>query len=107
MKSREDLVQQLRAPEDWIIDDGSNRWLIAMEKGELRCDVTVPKDCFEWFVSVKRLGSEEELWSDWDEYYGAPKDQLEAQIAKGIADFLTRARHADFNEPIRMHEDLA
>ena len=89
MNSRPAFFDTLRHRSDLTVDEEANRWLIRISKGSLTCEVVVSKKVFEWFVSVKRSGLEEELWSDWEDYYGSSPDQLEEQMVKGVAGLLS------------------
>ena len=103
------VIEKLKMRSDVSVEVSKTAWLIRIAKAEdIVCEVTVPIDwCFEWFVSVRRKGQKEEVWSDRMEHYGAPDDRLDAEMANDLLAFIDRAIQSDVGTPIYLCEERA
>ena len=103
------VIEKLKMRSDISVEVGKTAWLIRIAKPEnIVCEVTVPIDwCFEWFVSVRRNGQKEEVWSDWMEHYGAPDERLDAEMADDLLSFIDRAVQSNVSTPINLCEERA
>jgi hypothetical protein len=88
------------------VEDQADAWLVRVPKlGGLVCEITVPRERFEWFASVKRLPGNEEVWSDWMDHYDMPEEDLAAEMAECIAQFVERVLGGELRLPLRIYEE--
>ena len=104
MSKVSELIDSLRGRTDLVVQEERAAWriLVPRSHGHL-CSITVPHECFEWFVDVQADGRA--LWSDWMEHYGSPPAQLDAERATCLAAFLERATDLDLELPSKIHAE--
>ena len=99
------LVEELRGVTGLSVEDGETAWLIRIPKGEnLMCEVTVPRERFEWFAAVKRRGEKKDEWSDWMDHYGSADVQLDSEMAESIRAFVERVLRSEIRLPLSIYE---
>jgi hypothetical protein len=102
------LIDRLRSRSDLTVDDRTDAWLIRIAKEPpLICEVTIPRDRFEWFAEVRSVTEQKEVWSDWMDHYGAAKDNLDDEMARCIADFVERVLRHGLRVPLHIYEARA
>jgi hypothetical protein len=103
MDSRHTLIDQLRHRSGVSVEEDASAWLVHIPKGAERCEITIPKDVFEWFASVKDVEGKE-VWSDWMDYYDASPEVLERQMKEDISSFIERVLRSDLKLPLCIWE---
>jgi hypothetical protein len=105
------MIELLRKRADVGVVDQKQSWSAVITKGrDFFCEVTVPHDVLEWFACVKRRQDNTEVWSDWMDYSSyddRPKENLEAQMAHDILDFVDRVSASELVLPLRIYEARA
>jgi len=102
------LVEELRSRSGLTVEDQKDAWLVHIPKGqEFVCEVTIPRDRFEWFASVKRIEDKKEAWGDWMDHYGSTDTELDAERAECILAFIERVLRSELQLPLIMYEEKA
>jgi len=100
------LVEELRSRSGLVVEDLRDAWFVRIPRGEeLVCEVTIPRERFEWFVSIRRVADRHEQWSDWMDHYGSPDAKLDAEMAECILAFIERALCSAPSSPLTIYEE--
>ncbi len=76
-----DLILRLKRSPALTVEDQAGCWKVSISKqSDLVVEVTVPHDVLEWFVTVRRDGTE--LWSDWMDYYAIDEHSKDLHLAR-------------------------
>jgi hypothetical protein len=84
------VVAQLREKFGLEVVEDDESWELHIPRGEILFEILIPRDCFEWFVTVKEKASGKELWDDWMEHYGGTPSELETEMDEAISHFVER-----------------
>jgi len=77
-----------------IVEENENHALVKLYPShKFRFEVTIPNDVYEWFVTFYESDTNDELWSDWSDWYisgEVTKTNIDKYYQKDIDCFMSK-----------------
>jgi hypothetical protein len=82
-----DQFHALASQEGVTLSPGESAVVLRVSRPPVNLVLTVPDNVFEWFVSVSNSETGGTV-EDWVDHYGAPRAQLQAEMASEVLSFM-------------------
>ena len=94
-----DQLHALASQEGVTLSPAKSAAVLRVSRPPVNLVLTVPDNVFEWFVSVSNSETGGTI-EDWADHYGAPREQLQAEMASEVLSFARNVvgRHLRFSE---------
>ena len=89
-----ELIQKLKSISDLNLEEADSSWIAQIPKFDrYYFEILIPKDVNEWFVKLISSENNEEVWSDWADWYlsgDINKSNVRVCFQKDIEYFIER-----------------